>query len=511
MDSLVKLGQRFVVGFRGPSPSEEFLDIVKKMKIGNIILFKDNIESRGQLKKLTERLDSVIFEATSIHPFIMIDQEGGMVSRLSEDYALIPGAMALAATDDTASIEKCGYITGRELASSGVNFDIAPVLDINTSLEKSILGVRSYGETAQDVIRYSIPMMEGLKKGGVISCAKHFPGHGDVSVDSHMGLPVSYKTEEELIECELKPYVSAIEHNVPCIMTSHILFPAVDDSGYPATMSEKIINGILRTKLSFKGIVITDCLEMGAVKDNYTTEEGARRALLSGVDIACISHTISSAVSSMERIMQDEGWEERQDESFERIMKLKNEYFSKEIATLERDELDSFRSFVDEVGEKTITLYRVKEPLEFSSDTLFIAPHPFVVTAIMNPEDKALSFASTMAAEFGGGSREISIDPDRREIESVLEEALRWKKVVIGTYNGCFKRGQLELVKALGKTCSNLVVVALRNPYDLKYAPENANLVALYEYSASSMRWFIKAVREHLPTTARIPFMRGGV
>ena len=152
MDSLTKLGQRFVVGFRGLYPSDEFIEEVRRMKIGNIILFRDNIESRSQLKKLTKMLDEVIFEATSIHPFIMIDQEGGMVSRLSDDYALIPGAMALASTDDTEAIEECGYITARELSESGVNFDIAPVLDINTSLEKSILGVRSYGETAEEVI-----------------------------------------------------------------------------------------------------------------------------------------------------------------------------------------------------------------------------------------------------------------------------------------------------------------------------------------------------------------------
>ncbi len=509
MDSLTKLGQRFVVGFRGLYPSDGFIEEIRRMKIGNIILFKDNIESRSQLERLTKMLDEVIFEATAIHPFIMIDQEGGMVSRLPEDYALIPGAMALAATDDTEAIEKCGWITARELASSGVNFDIAPVLDINTSLEKSILGVRSYGETAEEVIRYSIPMMKGLERGGVLSCAKHFPGHGDVAVDSHMGLPVSHKTEEELLECELRPYVSAIEQGVPCIMTSHILFPSVDDSGYPATMSGRIINGILRTRLGFRGVVITDCLEMGAIKDHYTTEEGARRALGSGVDIACVSHTVSLAVSSMERIMKDEGWEERQDESFERIMKLKNEYFSKNTPVLGDDELASFRSYVDSVGERTITLYRVKKPLSFSSDTLFIAPHPFVVTAIMNPEDRDLSFALSMASEFGGGSVEISIDPDGNEIESVVKESLRWKQVVIGTYNGCFKRGQLELVDALGKTGCDLVVVALRNPYDLKYAPENADLVAIYEYSASSMKWFVKAVRENLPTTVRIPFLRG--
>ena len=509
MDSLTKLGQRFVVGFRGLYPSDEFIEAVRRMKIGNVILFKDNIESRSQLEKLTKMLDEVIFEATSIHPFIMIDQEGGMVSRLSDDYALIPGAMALAATDDTEAIEECGYITARELASSGVNLDIAPVLDINTSLEKSILGVRSYGETAEEVIRYSLPMMKGLTRGGVISCAKHFPGHGDVSVDSHMGLPVSYKSENELLSCELKPYLRAIEQGVPCIMTSHILFPSIDDSGYPATMSGRIINGLLRTSLAFRGVVITDCLEMGAIKDHYTTQEGARKALMCGVDIACVSHTISLAVSSMERIMQDAGWEKMQDESFGRIMRLKDEYFGKNVVPLENDELASFRNYVDTVGERTITLYRVKKPLSFSSDTLFIAPHPFVVTAIMNPEDRALSFASTMASEFGGEGLEISIDPAPDEIDSVLRRAGRWRKVVIGTYNGCFKRGQLELVKALGKIGCELVVVALRNPYDLKYAPENADLVALYEYSASSMRWFIKAVRKNLPSTRRIPFLRG--
>ncbi len=506
MDSLVKLGQRFVVGFPGLFPDEKTLSIIKEMKIGNIILFKSNVESKEQLEKLTAFLDKFIYDNTSFHPFIMIDQEGGMVSRLSNDYAIIPGAMALASNDNTDDIEECGYITATELRNSGVNFNIAPVVDINTAREKSILGVRSYGESTDDVIKYSTAMLHGLKRGGVFSCCKHFPGHGDVAVDSHIGLPVCYKTEEEIFQTELKPYINAISLSCPAIMTTHILFPKIDPSNYPATMSEKIIRGILRNKLNFDGLVVTDCLEMGAIKDHYTTEEGARKALLSGIDIACISHTIETALASMKRVMEDENWQENQDESFNRIKRIKDEYFSKLNSYTDSIDIEQSKKEINRIGEKTITKYRVKTPLSFGSDTIFIAPHPFVVTAIMNPEDKDVSFASTMAKAFSSSGLDIPVDPDKEEIAKIVEKAKNYKKIVVGTYNALSKRGQIDLVKEIAKLNRDLTVVALRNPYDLEEVPEKANAIAIYEYSVQSMEWFIKSIKENLPSSARVPF-----
>ena len=183
----------------------------------------------------------------------------------------------------------------RELAALGMNCNLAPVMDVNTNAQNPVIGVRAYGSEPGPASDFALACIRGHVEAGVLPVAKHFPGHGDTSVDSHLGLPRVEKSLDELMDCELVPYRRAIAQGVPAIMAAHILFPALEQENLPASMSPAILQGLLREKLGFTGLIVSDCLEMGAIQDHYGTPEGFVAALKAGLDLACISHTPAKA------------------------------------------------------------------------------------------------------------------------------------------------------------------------------------------------------------------------
>lgn len=346
-----KIGQLIFVGFPATTPGKEFIHIVSEYKIGNVILFARNIESAAQVRQLCTDLQKLIRKETGNPAFISIDQEGGMVVRLSQDCTNIPGAMAVAATGRTENAYAAGKITGRELKVLGINTDLAPVMDVNSNPANPVIGVRSYGDNPQAVLEYGIKMMHGLNSEGVMAVLKHFPGHGDSAVDSHLALPTVSKTMEELEAIELLPFKKAIDSGAEAIMTCHILFPCIEKENYPATMSSVIITGLLRERMGFKGLVMSDCLEMNAIKEYYGTANGALIALKAGVDMVLVSHSadlaeetvklIESAVASGDLPL------ERLDEAVSRVLMYKAKYADYNIA----DENLSFVGCMDHRNE----------------------------------------------------------------------------------------------------------------------------------------------------------------
>ena len=295
-----KLGQRLAAGFQGLEPPEEFLRLIKEYKVGNIILFRRNIQDGPQLKKLCATLRKVVEEETCVTPFITIDQEGGVVTRLPESEVNIPGAMAVAATGNPRNAYDMGLLTAQELRSYGVDFNLAPVMDINCNPDNPVIGVRSYGDTPERVAEYGSQMVRGLLDGGVYCSLKHFPGHGDTAVDSHLGLPCIDRSFDELMQRELKPFIAGIEAGAPAVMTTHILFPQIEPEHIPATMSRRIMTGLLREKLGFGGIIISDCMEMDAIKKFYGTVNGVLAAMKAGVDLVFVSQTPALAAEAMQ-------------------------------------------------------------------------------------------------------------------------------------------------------------------------------------------------------------------
>lgn len=319
-----KVGQLFMCGFYGYEPSEEIIRLIVDYKIGGVIYFSRNIESTKQVFNLSNKL----LDYSKIPLFIGIDQEGGIVARITEGVTNVPGNMAVAAGSTIKEAEKLAFIVGEELKALGINMNYAPCIDVNNNPKNPVIGVRSYGEDPVKVAGYGIASVRGYQKADVISVVKHFPGHGDTDVDSHLGLPVVRHNMDRLERIELYPFKKAIENDVDAVMVSHVAFTTIEDEKTPATLSRKVITGLLRDKLRFNGVVITDCMEMKAVKDNFSMAEAAIRALEAGNDIILISHTYELQKEAIEGVIKavEEGRlsEERINESLNRILLLKD-------------------------------------------------------------------------------------------------------------------------------------------------------------------------------------------
>ncbi|MBQ8137348.1 MAG: glycoside hydrolase family 3 protein, partial [Clostridia bacterium] len=253
------VGQRFCVGFATPEVPKDFRAFVRKTQIGSVILFSHNITSVSQVRALCGELQAIFMEETGRPGIIMADQEGGTVRRMPSDAVLMPGAMALAAAGGQ-DIRTASRIAGEELAAVGINMNLAPVADVNSSPVNPVISVRSYGDVPSRVGEACEQAILGLHDAGIYSCAKHFPGHGDTNIDSHLDLPMVDKPLEEMEKVELVPFKAAIRAGTDAVMTTHILFPQLESEKIPATMSRTIMTGLLREKLGFEGLILSDCM-----------------------------------------------------------------------------------------------------------------------------------------------------------------------------------------------------------------------------------------------------------
>src|SRR5450432_3727552 len=299
-----QIGQTLMVGFRGPTASQEIVDLIQQYHIGNIILFSRNVHDTGQVHALTRSLQKAAREAGHTHPLVIaIDQENGIVQRMGEAATLFPGNMALGAIGSERIASEVAVATGRELKALGINMNLAPVVDVNNNAANPVIGVRSFGADAHLVARLGCAMVKGYQDAGVIACLKHFPGHGDTAVDSHLALPTIPYTLERLDTVELVPFRSGIEAGAESVMIAHVNFPALtQNEALPATLSSAVIRGLLREKLGYKGVIISDCLEMHAVSDIFGTEASAVMALQAGTDLVLVSHHYTLQRGSFEAI-----------------------------------------------------------------------------------------------------------------------------------------------------------------------------------------------------------------
>lgn len=283
------VGQLFIIGFEGKTPSKEVETFIKKNNIGGICYFGHNIESPVQLAELSNYLQSL----SPINPlFISIDQEGGIVSRLGEPFCEIPSPDSLGKSSAT-EVFDIMFMMATEMKAVGINWDFAPVCDVNSNPNNPIIGKygRSYSSDVEIVERLSSGAVRGLQKGGVIACAKHFPGHGDTSLDSHLALPVIEHPLERLKDVELRPFKRAIKSGVDSIMTAHVLYTAIDDA-FPATLSKTIIQDLLRKECRFEGIIVTDDLQMKGITEHYPADQAVVLAVQAGVDqlLYCLNY-----------------------------------------------------------------------------------------------------------------------------------------------------------------------------------------------------------------------------
>lgn len=503
-----KIGQRLMTGFPGPKMTEEFIETVKKHKIGNVILFRENITDRQQLKQLCNDIQELVRRETGHSAIIAIDQEGGLVSRLPGDAVNVPGAMALAASGDPENAYRAGKLIGQELRSLGPNFNFAPDVDVNSNSKNPVIGVRSYGDNPHEVSRYAKRAIAGLLEGGVPCTAKHFPGHGDTDVDSHLALPCVDKSLEELEQVDLIPFQAAIEADVTAIMTAHILYPQIEPDSVPATMSRKIVHGILREKLGYQGIIISDCMEMAAIAAMYGISNGTLAAFKADVDLVEITHhplwCAEAAVRVLEAAEAGELDMDEMDASVNRILACKARW----IENQEPVDFD-FEAAAEEsrlLMEQTITeAQRPAEPFPMNNP-LCIGCDPYRSSLVGNLEiGEKNPFGIQMAQLLNGQCASMERNPSPESVAALVEQAKHHGCAVVGTYDAVYNPGQLELIRALAANGIPTAVVALHLPYDLKNLPENVWGIAAFEYTARSTAAAAKVLLGTTRPAGRMP------
>lgn len=323
-----KIGQLIIGGFNGYTVDSNTKKLIKENHLGGFILFQRNVENPNQLLELTNTLKSLNKE--NMAPlFISTDEEGGNVTRMPKEIKKLPSNSYIGKINNEDFSYNIGKTLGKELNAFGINIDYAPVLDINSNPNNPVIGIRSFGNNKDIVTRLGTRTMEGIKSQNVIPVVKHFPGHGDTSVDSHMGLPIVNHDLKRLTDFELVPFKSAIDKGADAVMVAHILIPKLDPK-YPATLSYNIITDLLRKDLGFDGVVITDDMTMGAIIKNYNIGDAAVKSINAGADIILVSHqyeNIQKVFNSIkESVLNKTITEDRINESVYRILSLKEKY-----------------------------------------------------------------------------------------------------------------------------------------------------------------------------------------
>lgn len=282
--------------------SDEVKGLIQRNKLGNVILFAENFESVEQITRLNCAFQASV--ENGIPMLIGVDQEGGRVVRMSHGCSL-PGNMAIAASGSVDNAYTAGFITGKELKAVGINADFAPSVDINNNPNNPVINVRSFSSDQNVTAKYGTAMAKGLQAAGVAASAKHFPGHGNTNVDSHIGLPFINSTYDELMSFEVVPFADAINNGCQMIMSGHIQFPNIEKQSViskqdkhtmtlPATLSKKFLTDILRDELGFKGVLITDSMQMQAISSHIGSEQANILAINAGVDILLMCTSLRS-------------------------------------------------------------------------------------------------------------------------------------------------------------------------------------------------------------------------
>jgi beta-N-acetylhexosaminidase len=294
-------GQLLFVGFQGTRVPDELAAFVAAGRIGGVVLFARNVESPGQVRALVRELHAAAPDETPL--LVCVDQEGGRVQRLRAPWTVWPPMRAVGDHDDPDATRSLAAALARELLDLGIGLDFAPVVDVATEPSNPVIGDRSFGDSPERVSRHAEAFIAGLQQGGVAACAKHFPGHGDTTRDSHHELPRLAHDLERLRRVELPPFRAAILAGVASVMTAHILYPALDPSR-PATLSPLVLR-LLREELGFGGVIFSDDLEMRAVADAMSIRERVQGALEAGVDalLVCSEHALwQEALETLEAL-----------------------------------------------------------------------------------------------------------------------------------------------------------------------------------------------------------------
>ncbi|KIL49548.1 beta-N-acetylhexosaminidase [Jeotgalibacillus soli] len=520
-----RIGRLFVVGFDGTQATPEIIDMIHTYHVGAVILFGRNIGTPEELLKLTHSLQREAKSAGYDHPLLICtDQENGAVRRLSEGTTIVPGSMLIGATNNPQYAYKAGFLTGKELKALGINWNLAPVADINNNPRNPVIGVRSYGEDASQVASFVEQSMKGMQAGGVQTTLKHFPGHGDTSVDSHLDLPVISHDLERLHQIELVPFKQCIESGADAIMTAHVYFPALEKTlNKPATFSKAVVTELLREKLGFNGVVTTDCMEMEAVKNGIGTVAGAVEAIKAGIDFVMISHSYHIQKEAIEHVVKavEEGEisHSRIQQSIQRIAEMAKKYSSFD-EIFEVDELPAYvgssehRTQMKSIYNQGITLLgsSVTKKLNKDERILIIFPENKYTSIVEDRRYSTEAFVHLLKKDHPlTMGLELKTPIQKEDIECVVSESEKFDRIIVLTLNAHTDIRQQQMLEALLEGHPKVDAVVLRNPYDAALLYKAHQVICTYEYTEMTYETVIGSLTGDMKLGGVLPVTVEGV
>ena len=517
MDSEHLIGQELLLAFDGKELTPEIRETIKAYKPAGLTFFRSlNIDNPTQVRRLTVSLQRLAREL-DLPPFLIAaDQEGGQLMAIGEGTTPLPGNMALGATGSTKLARRAGEVLGRELAAMGVNVNYAPSCDVNINPMNPVIGIRSFGEGPAAVAQLASAMIEGIQSQGVAATAKHFPGHGDTAGDSHHGLPSVPHTLERLQQVEFLPFQAAIAADTKLMMTAHLALPALDGpDAPPATLSRRILHGLLREELGFKGVIVTDAMDMGAIRQGDALGEDGARAAAAGADLLLLTSNPDDQRRVYENLLsalQHGDLDAKSiSASVDRILSLKRWLADHPQPELSIIGCTAHQAVADEIAERSITLVRddaklLPLKLDTAQRIAVVVPRPVDLT----PADTSSYVTPGLGVairQFHSNVDEylIPYSPDAEEIATLLERLRGYDMLILGTLNAYASPNQAKFVRRVLKLDIPSVVVALRLPYDLAAFPEVKTYLCTYSILEPSMQALAKALFGQAEFEGKLP------
>jgi beta-N-acetylhexosaminidase len=493
--------------------------LIAKYHPGGIIYYSvdpPNITSPAQVAHLSNGIQrAAMAQRIPIPVTIAADQEqGSIVSRVPAPFTQFPGSQALGAGRTPGDAYKSAKITGQELKAIGINTDYAPDSDVNVNPANPVIGVRSYGSDPTLVSQFASQAVDGYQAAGVIPTAKHFPGHGDTATDSHTGVPIINHTKEQWEKLDLPPFKADIAHGVDSIMTAHIIVPALDPSGDPATLSQPILTGILRGQLHYDGVVVTDALGMQGVRDKYGDDRVPVLALKAGVDelLKPPQDTAGNGLFAVQynavlgAVKNGELSESRIDQSVYRILRLKLKHdlfkhpYVDESKVAKVVGTPSHLATEQKITDRTTTLVKNGVlPLKKDGSKILVTGYGVTTTQTLANDITKRGPVTTVY--------QTGTTPSPATINQAVAQAQANDLTVVTTNAAWNSTAQQNLVKALVATGKPVVVASVRDAYDIGYFPEVSTYLVTYGYPAASLESLTKVLFGEINPKGKLPVM----
>jgi len=487
-------------------------ELIDRYKLGGVIYFawSNNVNNPQQIAGLSNGVqDAALSQRGEIPSLIATDQEGGIVARVGPPATELPGNMALGATRRTDDAQTAATISGREIRALGINWNFAPVADVNVDPANPVIGVRSYSEDPGLAADMTAAQVLGYQSEDVAATAKHFPGHGDTGTDSHYGIPIIDHTREEWEQIDKPPFQAAIDQGIKAIMTAHIVVPSLDPSGDPATLSKPIMTGILRQEMGYNGVVVTDSLGMAGVRDKYGDDRVPVLALKAGVDMLLMPPKFDLAYNSvLDAVRSGEITEKRVDVSVKRILRLKWDLGLVKDPYVDVSAVPGVvgtpehKAAAQALTDRSTTLVKNDGdllPLAKTGQSVLVTGWGVTTTATI----------ATKMEERGDSADvlETGTNPSEAQIQAAVAAAESHDVTVVVSYRAWFagSTGQRELVRRLTETGKPVIAVAARDAYDIGYFPEVPAYVATYSWTGVSLESLVRVLYGEVNPQGTLP------